>query len=98
MLVDERLPTIVGGKRPSTMTINQLKRERVQIFRNVKRELRSLDTILEKLQRFVSGVLNRRTKIPEAEDLVDILETATQLYNSTAKAIQYIETIQSVFM
>lgn len=56
------------------LTINELRRERRLALRDLRKQLRSLDTSVEKSQRFLNSLLQRQTKIPEAADLDKVWE------------------------
>lgn len=54
-------------------TINQLRRERIAFYKELKRGVRSLDSAVERLQRHVDSVLDRRRDLPETSDLEQFL-------------------------
>lgn len=51
----------------------QVRRERKQVLRLVQSELRQVDTIVEKNQRFIKRVLAVRKRFPDEEDAIVIL-------------------------
>ena len=55
-----------------SLTINEIKRIRLDALRELKRRLRSADTKLEKSQRAVDRFLARKDKMPELRDFMAV--------------------------
>lgn len=60
-------------------TINQLRTERLAYFRELKRALRAVDTELEKVERRIDQVLNRKRNVPEVNDFESVTQTTQAL-------------------
>lgn len=60
-------------------TINQLRTERLAYFRELKRALRTVDTEVEKAERKIESVLNRKRDVPETVDFEQITQTVEEL-------------------
>lgn len=56
-------------------TINQLRTERLAYFRELKSRLRPVDTLVQKAERRIERVLERKRDIPSAEDFNAVLQT-----------------------
>lgn len=56
-------------------TINQLRTERLAYFRELKRALRSVDSEVEKVERKIDQVLNRKRNVPEVDDFEMVTAT-----------------------
>lgn len=53
-------------------TLAQISRERKKVFRNLRSQMRTLDTAQEKAQRRIRQVVNRKRQIPEEKDLMEV--------------------------
>lgn len=67
-------------------TINQLRQERRAYFQELKRQLRPVDSAVEKMQRLNERILGRTRDVPETadweqmvEELESLLQVLTQL-------------------
>lgn len=60
-------------------TLNQVIRERKKKFVLLRRMMRSIDTQVEKSQRLITRVLSRKSKVPEASDLLELVKLAREL-------------------
>ncbi len=78
-------------------TINQLRRERRGVFRRARRGLRSVDTAIEKTQRFVTAVLARKVKVPESADLLRLLDDINEIYNALLPLVQQLNQDEPLF-
>ena len=63
-------------------SINVVARERKQDFLVIRRYMRDVDTIQEAMQRRITRVINRKRKIPEAQDVFDLIGMAEMLSTS----------------
>lgn len=54
------------------MTINEIKRQRLSVLRELKRRMRTVDTKVEKIQRTLDRYLARKDKLPELEDFMGL--------------------------
>lgn len=63
-------------------SINQIARERKQNFIVIRKYMRDIDTIQEAMQRFITRVINRKRKVPEAEDVFDLIGMSELLSTS----------------
>ena len=54
-------------------TLNEIIRQRRNYWRQVRRDLRELDTAIEKMQRKTAQILSRRNKVPETRDIETLL-------------------------
>ncbi len=71
-------------------TINELARQRRQVFRLLLRELKSVDSAVERAERFGRRVLARKRNIPSDLDLdrwVEIMRTLAAEMDNLAKAV-----------
>jgi len=77
-------------------TINQVKRDRVEAFRQLKRTLKAADTSLEVAERFIERVIGRKNKIPTIDDLEKItnqLRTIDETVNTVVKLVGTLTTL-----
>lgn len=70
-------------------TINQLRTERLAYFRELKRALRSVDTEVEKVERRIESVIQRKRDVPEITDF----EHVTQIIQTLGETLMALETI-----
>jgi len=70
-------------------TINQLRQERFAYFRELKRALRSVDTEVEKAERRIETVLNRKRNVPETADW----EQVTQVIQTLGETLRALDNI-----
>lgn len=71
-------------------TINELARQRRQVFRLMLAELRLVDSGVERAQRFGKRVLARKRNIPSDTDLdrwIDLIRSLAQQLDSLSKAM-----------
>lgn len=61
------------------MTINQLAQDRKRAFKELKRTLKPVDTTVERIERKIEAVIQRRNKVPEEEDLLEVLNGANEI-------------------
>lgn len=59
--------------------VNQVIRERKLVWRGLKRQLKAVDTVLERMERRQNRVLGRKRKAPELQDLQNIIGDARVL-------------------
>lgn len=60
-------------------SINQVIRERKKVVANLKRSLKIVDSVLEKMERRQNSILSRKLKVPELEDLSFLASLARSL-------------------
>ena len=60
-------------------SVNQVVRERRLVWRGLKRQLKAVDTQVEKLERLQDRIIARRRKAPELEDLQEAVTIAREL-------------------
>lgn len=70
-------------------TINQLRVERLAYFRELKRALRPIDSAVEKAQRHVDRVLDRKRNVPETQDWLQFDQIGFEL----AEALEQMATV-----
>lgn len=70
-------------------TINEIARERRQAFRQLLRELRDVDSALEKAERYAKRVLARKRDVPTTQDLekwIDLTRVMFSQFDGVAKS------------
>ena len=77
--------------------VNQLIRERTEVFRAFKKSMRSLDTIQEKAERFIEMVLQRKAKIPDAEDYQRLVQMLKEIGSRHDGLVSLAEQYQNLF-
>lgn len=55
-------------------TLNQTIRERKKVFANLKKALKIVDSVLERQERLIGRVLQRKLKVPEVSDLATLAQ------------------------
>lgn len=55
------------------VNVNQLKRERLAIFREFKRAMRRVDSAQEAAERLINRVLARKSFAPDTEDFLQLI-------------------------
>lgn len=60
-------------------SINQVIRERKKVVSNLKRSLKTVDSILELMERRQNSILSRKLKVPELEDLAYLAAKSREL-------------------
>jgi len=78
-------------------TINQMRQERFAIFRELKRQLRPVDTELEYQERKIQQVLDRKRNVPEVSDLNDVIEGYVAMMDKQLAYIAALEDAARVF-
>jgi hypothetical protein len=78
-------------------TINEVRRERHQALRTLKRYARGVDTGVEALQRLLERVLSRKLKIPESKDLVELEAIATAIDRRVMELLKAIADAAVIF-
>jgi hypothetical protein len=58
------------------LTINEIRRLRISLYREAKAKTKAIDTKVEALQRQIDRILSRKQKMPE---MVDFMDTAKLL-------------------
>lgn len=75
------------------MSINQVRSERRKDLLRIKRKVKEIDTIVEVMQRLIQRPLDRKTKIPEWNDLVKIDEQRMVLRTLIAEYVKLLTNI-----
>jgi len=60
-------------------SLTEIRQNRVRVLRDVRRQQKALDTELEKLERFLKRLLERKLKLPQFEDLTRIFDMVANL-------------------
>lgn len=69
-------------------TLNQIIRERKRIMLVLKRLLKACDTEVEKAERLIDRVLQRKSKVPEVSDLLELVKFARAADSAIATFLQ----------
>lgn len=77
--------------------INVLKRERLDVFKALKRSMRRLDTIQEAAERKINNVLRRRSYAPTAEDYEEVMTLLQQTGGAHQDIVNVLESGRGVF-
>jgi hypothetical protein len=59
--------------------LNQIIRERKQFVRELKAELKEVDTALEKAERLTARIIQRKLKVPEESDLQRLAQLGREM-------------------
>ena len=78
-------------------TINQLRIERRAYFQELKRSARSVDSGVEKLQRLVDRVLDRRRDVPESLDWEKAVQELNNLLDLLVALEKIVESGRAIF-
>ena len=79
------------------MTINELIRERKKSLRDLKRSLKAVDSSLEKLERKINQQLSRRIKVPELEDLEQMVIMTRDIDNALSAHMRQIDVTRKIY-
>lgn len=75
-------------------SINQVIRERKKVIGNLKKSLKIVDSLLEKMERRQNSILSRKLKVPELEDLAFLASKSREL---DAALRQYVQQVNRGF-
>lgn len=78
-------------------TINELRRQRIAAFKDLRAKLRTADSSLEVAERFINSILSRKNKIPTADDLKKITGFLQSLDQNVNTVINLIGTLAVLF-
>lgn len=78
-------------------TINQVARQRRQIFQGLKRIDRTIDTIQEAIQRRIQRVIDRRRDFPTVVDVDELLELAAVLDGGVETFVKALDAASEFF-
>ena len=65
----------------------QIRRERKTALRSVRAELRTLDSLLEKVERKINRTLKVKKRFPDNEDAIEILQNLRSMDSQLDKVI-----------
>lgn len=71
-------------------SINQVIRERKKVVSNLKRSLKVVDSILEKMERRQNSILSRKLKVPELEDLAFLAGKSRELESALRQYVNQV--------
>lgn len=77
--------------------VNQLIRQRTEVFKALKKSMRALDTIQERGERFIEAVLQRRAKIPDAADFQRIIQILKEVGTRHDQLVALAESSANIF-
>jgi hypothetical protein len=77
-------------------TVNELRVRRLKTFRQLKREVRGLESATQDLKRLVEKVLDRRLNIPEEKDIVEAAGLAEGCANNTKDVVDQITRMENL--
>lgn len=78
-------------------TLREEVRERKSGIRDVKKGLRSLDTIVEKTERYLNQILSRKRGAPEMSDLEKIIGLIRGIEAAVEALIKLLEALAVIF-
>lgn len=78
-------------------TINQLRRERLAFFAELKRALRDVDSAIESNERLINRVLGRRLNVPEQTDYEKFVSGLTATIQAIAALERVVQTGTGIF-
>ena len=73
------------------LSINEIKRQRQQALREIKRRLKVADSQLEKTERTIERLLERKVKMPELTDFTDILLSLEEVAVASNAVYTYVD-------
>ena len=73
------------------LSINEIKRQRQQALREIKRRLKVADSQLEKTERTIERILERKVKMPELTDFTDILLSLEEVAVASNAVYTYVD-------
>ena len=77
--------------------VNQLKKERLEVFRAFKKAMRRLDTIQEAAERKIKQVLARKSYAPTEDDYMDLLQMLKSVGGAHSDLLNLAESVKDVF-
>lgn len=79
------------------MTINQIRRERLGELKKLLGSFRPLEQTVDKTQNLVRRLVNRKSKIPDIDDMAQIIEATGMIETEFNRVIQTLETVEQLF-
>lgn len=92
----ENEQAVLGDSMAKRHTLSREGAERRRGLRSFLKTLRSIQTQLEKLERLVKRIVQRRRDLPslkDLEDIVDMIQTANRLFDPVVNAIELLRNI-----
>jgi hypothetical protein len=77
--------------------VNELIGQRTEVFKGFKRAMRSLDTVQEKAERFINQVLQRKAKIPDAQDYQKLIQMLREIGVRHDQLVRIAESSSNIF-
>jgi len=78
-------------------TINQLIRERKNVYRELKRAMRRLDSYQEEAERMINRVLARKRSVPDVEDYSELIQKVAEVGSAHNSLQHLLEQYSDVF-